>query len=144
MTITVLNGPNLNLLGKRDPEHYGSDTLEEIERSVRKAYPSVDMEWYQSNHEGELIDRIHAVRESKVDGLIANWGAYTHTSVAIRDALELLAIPVVEVHLSNLHRREPFRHTSWTAAVSLGMISGFGAHSYQLGVEAIRLKLGTS
>ncbi|MGM0505725.1 MAG: type II 3-dehydroquinate dehydratase [Bacteroidota bacterium] len=144
MTIAVLNGPNLNLLGHRDPEHYGTNTLSDIEQSIRQTYPSIDMEWYQSNHEGELIDRIHKIRDADVDGLVANWGAYTHTSVALRDALELLEIPVVEVHLSNLHRREPFRHTSWTAAASLGIIAGFGADSYRLGVEAIRLKLGAS
>lgn len=144
MTISVLNGPNLNLLGHRDPQHYGSETLADIEKSVRQAFPSIKMEWFQSNHEGELIDRIHQLREGDVDGLVANWGAYTHTSVALRDALELLSMPVVEVHLSNLHRREPFRHTSWTAAASLGIIAGFGADSYRLGVEAVRLKLGAS
>lgn len=144
MTIAVLNGPNLNLLGHRDPEHYGSETLADIEQSVRQAFPSIEMEWFQSNHEGELIDRIHQIHKGGVDGLVANWGAYTHTSVALRDALELLTLPVVEVHLSNLHRREPFRHTSWTAAASLGIIAGFGADSYRLGVEAVRLKLGAS
>ncbi|MEX0593655.1 MAG: type II 3-dehydroquinate dehydratase [Balneolaceae bacterium] len=144
MTIVVLNGPNLNLLGHRDPGHYGSETLADIEKMVRQAYPSIDMEWVQSNHEGELIDRIHKIREEEVDGVVANWGAYTHTSIALRDALELLEIPVVEVHLSNLHRRESFRHTSWTAAASLGIIAGFGGDSYRLGVEAVRLKLRNS
>lgn len=144
MKICVINGPNLNLLGHRDPKHYGTVTLAGIEKQVRTAFPDIEMEWVQSNHEGELIDRIHALREDGTEGLVANWGAYTHTSVALRDALELLSIPVVEVHLSNLHKREPFRHTSWTAAASLGIIAGFGAHSYRLGVEAICLNLGNS
>lgn len=136
MNILVLNGPNLNLLGDRDKETYGSTTLSDIEASLQLAYPNYIFTFIQSNHEGKLIDAIHDARKGGADALIANWGGFTHTSVAIRDALELLTIPKVEVHLSNIHAREAFRETSITGKMMDGIITGFGAYSYELGVEA--------
>lgn len=136
MNILVLNGPNLNLLGDRDKDTYGSTTLSDIEDSLQLAYPNDTFTFIQSNHEGELIDAIHDARNGGFDALIANWGGFTHTSVAIRDALELLIIPKVEVHLSNIHAREAFRETSITGKMMDGIITGFGAYSYELGVEA--------
>lgn len=138
MKILVLNGPNLNLLGDRDKSTYGSATLANIEAGLREAYPDHTFTFIQSNHEGELIDAIHDAREGNTDALIANWGGFTHTSVAIRDALELLTIPKVEVHLSNIHGREEFRERSITGKMMDGIITGFGAYSYQLGIEAVK------
>lgn len=138
MNILVLNGPNLNLLGDRDIDTYGATTLGDIETGLRKAYPDYSFTFVQSNHEGVLIDAIHDAREGDIDALIANWGGFTHTSVAIRDALELLIVPKVEVHLSNIHARETFRETSITGKMMDGIITGFGAYSYQLGVEAVK------
>ena len=138
MNILVLNGPNLNLLGDRDKKTYGSTTLSDINDSLQLAYPNHSFTFIQSNHEGELIDAIHNARDGGVEALIANWGGFTHTSVAIRDALELLNIPKVEVHLSNIHAREAFRETSITGKMMDGIITGFGAYSYKLGVEAIK------
>ncbi len=138
MNILVLNGPNLNLLGDRDKETYGSTTLSDIEDSLQLAYPNYTFTFIQSNHEGVLIDAILDAREGSKDALIANWGGFTHTSVAIRDALELLTIPKVEVHLSNIHAREAFRETSITGKMMDGIITGFGAYSYELGVEAAK------
>lgn len=137
MKLFVLNGPNLNMLGKRDAEQYGSETLEVIEQMLIDAFPDYEMTFFQSNLEGELIEAVQSLVESDFDGLIANFGGYTHTSVAIRDALELLEIPVVEVHLSNIHAREEFRATSLTGQLADGIITGFGKHSYVLGVYAI-------
>jgi 3-dehydroquinate dehydratase II len=136
MKIVVLNGPNLNLLGKRNPVLYGSDTLHDIETSLKEGFPEIDFTFVQSNHEGELIDAIHAARTDSTDALIANWGGFTHSSVAIHDALELLTIPKVEVHLSNIHAREEFREKSITGKAMDGIITGFGPDSYLLGVEA--------
>lgn len=133
----VLNGPNLNLLGERDPSVYGVTTLADIESLVRKTFPDIEFSFYQSNHEGELIDAIHAARTGSADALIANWGGFTHSSVAIHDALELLNIPKVEVHLSNIHAREEFREHSITGKAMDGVITGFGSDSYLLGVEAV-------
>jgi len=138
MKLLILNGPNLNLLGKRDPGVYGSQTLEELEKSVSLVFPDLDLEWFQSNHEGALIDRIQNAGEQGFSGIIANWGGYTHTSVAIRDALEPVQLPKVEVHLSNIHAREPFREQSITGRVMNGIITGFGADSYILGIEAVK------
>lgn len=138
MNILVLNGPNLNLLGDRDKDTYGSGTLTEIEAGLSGAYPDETFTYVQSNHEGELIDAIHSARSDGTDALIANWGGFTHTSVAIRDALELLIIPKVEVHLSNIHAREAFRETSITGKMMDGIITGFGDYSYHLGVEAVK------
>lgn len=138
MKILVLNGPNLNLLGDRDKNTYGAATLADIQSRLVEAYSEFTFTFVQSNHEGELIDAIHDARKGSADALIANWGGFTHTSVAIRDALELLAIPKVEVHLSNIHAREEFRERSVTGKMMDGIITGFGAFSYHLGVEAVK------
>lgn len=138
MKILVLNGPNLNLLGDRDKDTYGPETLDDIENHLAEAYAEFTFEFIQSNHEGELIDAIHDARKGSADALIANWGGFTHTSVAIRDALELLSIPKVEVHLSNIHAREEFRERSVTGKMMDGIVTGFGAYSYHLGVEAVQ------
>ncbi len=144
MKIFILNGPNLNMLGKRDAGQYGSDTLEDIEHMLIDSFPAHEMTFFQSNIEGELVNAIQSLvdEESGFDGVIANFGGYTHTSVAIRDALEILEIPVVEVHLSNIHAREEFRETSLTGAKAKGIITGFGKHSYVLGVYAMERLLG--
>jgi len=144
MKIFILNGPNLNMLGKRDAGQYGSDTLEDIEHMLIDSFPAHEMTFFQSNIEGELVNAIQSLvdEESGFDGVIANFGGYTHTSVAIRDALEILEIPVIEVHLSNIHAREEFRETSLTGAMAKGIITGFGKHSYVLGVYAMERLLG--
>lgn len=130
--ILVLHGPNLNLLGTREPEHYGSQTLADIDAALKEqgAAASVTVECYQSNGEGELIDRIHAARSENVGFIIINPAAYTHTSVALRDALAAVAIPFIEVHLSNVHAREPFRHKSYFSDLAVGVITGLGANGY--------------
>ncbi len=138
MKILVLNGPNLNLLGKREPDIYGAQTLDAIMADLA-AYGrqlGVSVETVQSNDEGALVSRIGEAR-GQFDGLVINPAAYTHTSVAIRDAVAAAGLPCVEVHLSNIHAREEFRHHSYTAAVCVGQISGFGAMSYRLGLEAL-------
>lgn len=139
MKLFILNGPNLNMLGKRDAGQYGTDTLEDIEQMLIDSFPDYEMTFFQSNVEGELVNAIQSLLDddSGFDGLIANFGGYTHTSVAIRDALEILDIPVVEVHLSNIHAREDFRENSLTGAMADGIITGFGKHSYMLGVYAM-------
>jgi len=138
MKILVLNGPNLNLLGERDTATYGTETLAQINSELESAFPEIDFTFLQSNHEGELIDAVHGARHDTFDALIANWGGYTHSSVAIRDALALLQIPKIEVHLSNIHGREEFRERSITGKMMSGIITGFGAVSYHLGVEAVK------
>lgn len=134
----MLHGPNLNLLGLREPEIYGSLTLIQINESLklRGNELQVSVDCLQSNHEGELVDAIHGARE-KYQGILINAGAYTHTSVAIRDALAGVVIPTVEVHLSNIYTREEFRHHSYIAPIAIGQISGFGADSYLLGLQAL-------
>lgn len=138
MKLSILNGPNLNMLGKRDPDQYGSDTLNDIEQLLIETFPDDEMVFFQSNLEGELVEAIQSLLKSDVDGLMANFGGYSHTSVAIRDALDLLTIPVVEVHLSNIHAREEFREQTLTGSVADGIITGFGKHSYVLGVYAMQ------
>lgn len=141
--ILLLHGPNLNLLGTRQPEVYGATTLEMINQRVERYLRQyrVELRVLQSNHEGELIDALHVARNWS-DGVVFNPGAYTHTSIALRDAISAISVPVVEVHLSNIHAREPFRHHSYVAGVCLGQISGFGWRSYLLGAEALLGHLG--
>lgn len=137
-SILVLHGPNLNLLGQREPGIYGSVTLEQINRLLTEEGQKLQalVSTVQSNHEGVLVDSIHAARKEH-QGILINAGAYTHTSVAIRDAIAAVSIPTVEVHLSNIYQREAFRHHSYIAAVAIGQISGFGAESYRLGLQAL-------
>lgn len=137
MKIVVVNGPNLNLLGKRESDIYGAFTLDEVERNMREMAQreGVDIEFYQSNHEGEIVTLIQKMDE-KGDVLIINPAAFTHTSVAIRDAIAAISVPVIEVHISNIYARESFRQTSYTASVAAGVISGFGQESYLLGLKA--------
>ena len=134
--ILVIHGPNLNMLGKREPEVYGKATLDDINTSLKETANrlGVHVEAFQSNHEGAIVDKIQEIMNSH-QGLIINPGAYTHTSVAIRDALLLLSMPVVEVHLSNIYKREPFRHHSMVAGVATGQISGLGSDGYILALE---------
>lgn len=142
MKLSVLNGPNLNKLGTRDPEQYGTETLEDIEQMLIHTFPDDDLVFFQSNLEGELVEAVQALLKSDVDGLIANFGGYSHTSVAIRDALDLLEIPFVEVHLSNIHAREEFREQTLTGSVADGIITGFGSQSYVLGIQAMAKLIG--
>lgn len=141
--ILVMHGPNLNLLGTREPEHYGSVTLADINLTLARLAESVgvDLEAFQSNHEGALIERIHAAREQGVRAIIINPAAYTHTSVALRDALAAVAIPFVEVHLSNVHAREPFRHHSYFSDLAIGVICGLGHEGYRLALEYLLNKI---
>jgi 3-dehydroquinate dehydratase-2 len=137
MRILVINGPNLNLLGKREPEKYGTQSLWDIENQLRKEFPTVRFEFYQSNVEGEIVNFLQKGMDGMADGVILNAGGYTHTSVAIRDAVAALKIPVIEVHLTNPQAREEFRHTSLITGVSRGIIAGFGVKSYELAVRAL-------
>ena len=134
--IMIINGPNLNLLGQREPGIYGTGTMAECLDGLRPRYPDVAIDYYQSNVEGFLIDKLHEVGFS-YDGIALNAGAYTHTSVALHDAIRAIPAPVVEVHLSNVHAREAFRHTSLIAAACRGVVCGFGLDSYRLAVEAL-------
>lgn len=136
--ILVLNGPNLNLTGLREPTHYGNVTLEEINSALSEAASSlgIDTVFFQSNHEGDLIDYIHSAK-GNFDGIIFNAGAFTHYSYAIRDAIAAVDVPTVEVHMSNVHAREEFRHTSVIAPVCIGSIAGFGSFSYHLALAAL-------
>ena len=137
MKLLVIHGPNLNLLGTRDPDIYGAMTLEHLNDYIQSSCTNHEISFFQSNLEGELIDRIQETFNDGTEGLIVNMGGYTHTSVALRDALDPVSIPKVEVHLSNIHAREKFREHSITGAVMNGIIMGFGAESYLLGIRAI-------
>lgn len=139
MNVLVLNGPNINLLGSREKSIYGSLTLDEIQKSILEKATDfgVKLEFYQSNHEGLLIDRIHQALQDGVSGILCNPGAYTHTSIALRDAFLGTQIPFIEIHLSNVHARESFRHHSYFSDIAIGQIVGFGGQGYLLGLEAI-------
>lgn len=139
LKILVIHGPNLNLLGNRETEIYGKTTISQINSELRKLAKELSfaLEIIQSNHEGKLIDLIGAASRSGIKGILINPAAYTHTSIAIRDALSAVKVPAVEVHLSNIYRREPFRQVSLTASVCVGQVSGFGLESYLLGLRAL-------
>lgn len=130
MNLLILNGPNLNLLGTREPETYGAATLQDLERALERTFTQVQFSFFQSNHEGALIDELHKCLESSIDGIVFNPGAYTHTSIALRDAIASIKTPVIEVHISNIHARESFRHKSILAPECLGQICGLGLSGY--------------
>lgn len=136
MKIQIVNGPNLNLLGVREPGIYGSDSFESYLAKLREQYPDVEIEYYQSNVEGELINKIQEVGFS-FDGIVLNAGAYTHTSIALHDCIRAIKCPVVEVHISNVHQREDFRHHSFISAACKGVVCGFGLNSYRLAIEGL-------
>ena len=137
MTILIINGPNLNLLGQREPGIYGSESFENYLSQLRAMYPEVEINYFQSNVEGELIDRMQKDGFS-VDAIILNAGAYTHTSVALHDCIRAIKSPVIEVHISNVHQREEFRHHSMISSACRGVICGFGLDSYRLAVECVK------
>ena len=141
MTILILNGPNLNLLGKREPHIYGTETFLDFFQTLQRMYPSVSLEYFQSNHEGALLDKLHEVGfDDTYIGVVLNAGAYTHTSVALGDAIAAINTPVVEVHISNVHAREAFRHHSYISAKAAGIIVGMGLMGYKLAVEFLLTK----
>ena len=143
MKILLVNGPNLNLLGTREPARYGHTTLAEVETMFRDAGQAlgVQTECFQSNHEGAIVERIHAARTEGVAGIVINPGAYTHTSVAIRDAFAGTAVPFAEIHVSNVHAREPFRHHSYLSEIAAGIVVGFGVEGYVLALRGLVKKL---
>ena len=134
MRIQIINGPNINLLGKREPSIYGAVSFEDYYKKLTSQYPDIDFDYFQSNVEGEMINKIHEVGFS-YDGIILNAGAYTHTSIALQDALRAVTTPAIEVHISNVHTREEFRHKSMISCACRGVICGFGLDSYRLAVE---------
>lgn len=136
MKIQIINGPNINLLGKREPSIYGAVSFDAYLETLREAYPDLELAYYQSNVEGEMINKLHEVGFD-CDGIVLNAGAYTHTSIALQDAIRAITAPVIEVHISNVHRREEFRHKSMISCACLGVICGFGLDSYRLAVEAL-------
>ena len=135
MKILILNGPNLNLLGKREPEIYGSASFEDYYMSLKEKFTAVELEYFQSNHEGALIDKLHEIGFS-YDGIVFNAGAYTHSSIGLADAIKGIETPVVEVHISNVHQCEEFRHKSFLSPVCKGVILGFGLKSYDLAIQS--------
>ena len=137
MKIQIINGPNLNLLGVREPEIYGSLSFEDYLQELIKCFPDIEISYFQSNTEGEIINKLHETGFSS-DGIILNAGAYTHTSIAIHDAIKSISTPVIEVHLSNIYAREPFRHQSMLSGVCKGIVAGFGMDSYRLALEAFK------
>lgn len=143
--LLVLHGPNLNLLGQREPDVYGTQTLADINADLASLAEElgVGIDTFQSNHEGDLIDRLHTAGKVGFAGILINPGGLTHTSVALRDAIAAIDLPVIEVHLSNIHAREPFRHHSYVAGVVAGQVSGFGAASYQLALRGLAARLTT-
>lgn len=142
MKLLILNGPNLNRLGKREPDIYGAETLEDVERKLEAAATEhgVELAFFQSNVEGALIDKIHEAEEVGLDGIVFNPGAFTHYSIALRDAIASIQVPVIEIHISNIHSREPFRQTSVIAPVCVGQLSGFGTDGYALAIQAFLLR----
>lgn len=136
MKVQIINGPNINLLGKREPAIYGSQSFDDYLVELKQAYPQVEFEYFQSNIEGEMINKIHQIGFD-YDGIVLNAGAYTHTSIALQDAIRAVTSPVIEVHISNVHAREEFRHCSMISCACLGVIAGFGMDSYRLAVEAL-------
>ena len=140
MKILIINGPNLNLLGRREPGIYGSSSFDEYLPKLQAKYPEVEISYYQSNIEGELINKMQEVGFT-YDGIVLNAGAYTHTSVALHDCIRSLQCPVIEVHISNVHQREEFRHHSFISSACKGVICGFGLDSYRLAIEALRSPL---
>jgi len=139
MKIQIINGPNLNLLGKREPSVYGNQSFEEFFASLKKRFANIELHYYQSNVEGEIINKLHEVGFS-FDGIIINAGAYTHTSVAIHDAIGAIKTPVAEVHISNVYAREEFRHKSLSTSKCVGMITGFGMEGYAMAIEYLTKK----
>ena len=137
MSIQIINGPNLNLLGRREPSVYGKESFEDYLTVLQSLFPEVEIVYYQSNVEGELVNKLQEVGFS-FDGIILNAGAYTHTSVALHDCIKAIDVPVVEVHISNIYAREEFRHTSLISAVCAGVVCGFGLDSYRLALEALK------
>lgn len=135
MKLLILNGPNLNLLGQREPEVYGAATLADIEANLRAAFPEVEFAFAQHNGEGALVDALHAADAEGIDGVVFNPGGYAHTSVALRDAVAAISVPVVEVHISNVHAREPFRHRLLITPAAAGLVAGFGVAGYRLAVR---------
>ena len=138
MNLLVINGPNLNLLGMREPHIYGSQTLQDINTELSERFPAVKFTFFQSNHEGAIVDALQSTIGKNFDGIVINGGAFTHYSYAIRDAISMLGIPAVEVHISNIHMREEFRKNSVTAPVCVAQFSGFGSAGYSLAVELLR------
>ncbi len=136
MNITIINGPNLNLLGTREPGIYGNSSFESVLQQLRKKYGNVNITYFQSNHEGDIIDRLQEIGFGDADGIILNAGAYTHTSLAIADCIAAIKTPVVEVHISNVHAREEIRHHSMISRVCKGIIIGFGTDVYRLAIES--------
>ena len=135
MRLQIINGPNINLLGKREPTIYGATSFEDYYSQLKELYPAIEFDYFQSNIEGEMINKIHETGFT-VDGIILNAGAYTHTSIALQDAIRAVTTPVIEVHISNVHTREEFRHKSMISCACKGVICGFGLDSYRLAVEA--------
>ncbi len=136
--VLIMNGPNLNLLGDREPDIYGNTTMDDCIAQLRTEFPEIEIDYYQSNHEGDLIDKLHEVGfDSEMKGIVLNAGAYTHTSLAIADAIKAIAVPVVEVHISNISSREEIRHRSLITPSCKGIIAGFGMDSYRLGVLSL-------
>lgn len=144
MKVLIINGPNLNLLGKREPDKYGNESLEQINAQLQRYAKenSIELETFQSNHEGEIVDKIQTAKDRGIDAIIINPAAYTHTSVAIRDALLSVNIPSIEVHLSNIYKREKFRHHSMISDIAAGQITGFGAKGYFLALDAVKTVVG--
>jgi 3-dehydroquinate dehydratase-2 len=138
MKILIVNGPNLNLLGRREPEIYGNRGFDAYIQELQAEFPDVGLEYFQSNHEGALIDRLHAAMDDDTDGVIINAGAYTHTSIALADAIAAIGLPCIEVHISNVYKREPFRQHSYLSAKCVGCIVGLGLEGYRLALEYLQ------